>query len=247
VSRANAGEGDRRAGLPLLDRRPEQHPSLACFVDLVENEVAHRVSVREDDPRVVGGPCHGERPVPAPPERLRLTRREVDADGGDRRLLTRLDGEVRDVRRLVDVDEVRPAAGESVRERLGKSALDRYEVREVVLVPVRVDHHEDLPELREDVEEVSAEQLRVLERHRRREERLGHTPRVVHRVQAQVPAQVRAEDDPIAEELRLDEDARREERLDPLRPESGCQGLGHGHATQEATASSTASGMSKFA
>ena len=100
---------------------------------------------------------------------------------------------------------------------LRKPALERDEVRPVVLVAVVVDHHHDAPERGQDVERVAAEQLGILKRDLWREQRLRNAAGRVHRVQAQVPGEVRDEVEPVVGELGLDEDPSREERLDPLR------------------------------
>ena len=135
------------------------------------------------------------------------------------RLLARLDGEVRDLGLVVDL--ARDATGRPRTSRgasgSGKPPSIGIDVRDVVLVAVRVDHHEDPPERREDVEEVAADELRVLERDLRRQQRLRHAARRVHRVQAQMPREIRDERDSVVGELRLDEEARGEERLDAIR------------------------------
>ena len=172
---------------------------------------------------MVGCERRDHRPVRALPEGLGCARREIDAHRPRRRLLTGLDGEVRDLGRIVDVHEVGAAADERLgRERLGKATVERNRVRKVVLVPVGVDHHDDAAEAGEDVKQVTADELRVLERDLRRQERLGDASRRVHGVEAQVAGEVRGEGDAVARELRLDEQARSEERLDPVRSPPRC-------------------------
>ena len=142
----------------------------------------------------------------------------------------------------------RPPANTSAASGSGKPPVDRDQVRDVVLVSVRVDHHEDLAETGKHVEEVAAYELRVLERDLRWKERLRNATGRIHRIEAQVPGEIRDEEQAVVVELRLDEEARREERLDPIRsaPRSVRRNDRHRFA-QEATASRTSSGMSKFA
>ena len=184
---AEAAEWVRRVGIALLDRRPEDHR--ACSVhDFVEHDVAHGVAVDEHDPRVIRRPGGDVAAVRALPQRLRGACRQVDANRRHDGLLTRLDREERDLLVVVDLEEVRPARDEhGVVERYGEAACDRNQVRDVVLVPVRVEHHEDLPEGRKHVEELTADEVRVLQGDLRRKQRLRHAARGVHRVQAQVP------------------------------------------------------------
>ena len=116
---------------------------------------------------------------------------------------------------------MRTATGERLgSERLGKASVERDQVRLVVLVAVAVDHHDDLPEIRDDVERVPADELRVLERDPRRQQRLRDAAVDVHRVEAEVPGEVREERQRVVAELRLEEEPRREQRLDPLRRQS---------------------------
>ena len=62
-----------------------------------------------------------------------------------------------------------------------------------------------------------ADELRVLERDLRGQERLRHAAGDVHRVQAQVAGEVRDEDERLACQLRLDVEPGGEQRLDPAR------------------------------
>ena len=239
---AETGQRIVRFGVSLLDRRPVQHPALTA-VDLVEDDVPNRVPVNQDDSRVIRRPRRDERPVRALPEGLGGPARKIDADRGRERLLTRLDGEERRVRRVVDMDEMGPPGGELLGKGLRKAALDRDHVRDVVLVPVGVDHHQDLAKAREHVKEVAAHELRVLERDLRRKERLRNAAGRVHRVQAQVTGEVRDEHEAVVSKLRLDEEPCREERLDPIRsaPRSVRRNDRH-RSAQEATASRTVFG-----
>ncbi len=192
----------------LLDRGAVEHAALPPF-HLVEDDVADRVAVAQHDARVVRRPGCDERAVRAPPQRLCGTGRQVNAHRGDRGLLARLDREVRDALRVVDVQEVGATSAEHLRgKRLGEPAVDGNRVREVVLVPVRVDHHDDPPEPGRDAEEVASDELRVLQCDLRRQERLGHAARSVHRVEAQVTREIRDEGDAVLIQLRLDEEAR---------------------------------------
>ena len=236
-------------GIALLDRRPEEHPARARLVDLVEDDVAHRVAVGEHDAGVIRRPGHDETAVHALPERLDGASGQVDTNSRHDGLLARLDGQIGDLGHVVDVDQVRATGREHrICERVREAALDRKEVGHVVLVSVGVEHHQDLPEPRKNVEELSADELRILERDLRREQRLRHAARGVHRVQAQVSREVRNEGDAVVRELGLDEETRGQERLDPVRPTPRSVRRNDRHwPAYEATASSTASGMSKFA
>ena len=63
-----------------------------------------------------------------------------------------------------------------------------------------------------------------------------------------MPREVRDERDAVVRELRLDEEARRQERFDPLRSPLEFVRRDYRHKlAYETTASSTASGMSKLA
>ncbi len=90
-------------------------------------------------------------------------------------------------------------------------------MRHVVLVAVRVEHHDDALESRQDVEEMAADELRVLQSDLRRQERLGNAARGGHREETEVTREVRGERQAVAGELRLDEEPRRQQRLDPIR------------------------------
>ena len=177
-----------RLGIALLDGRPVEHLAAAGLVDLVEHDVAHRVAVDEGDARVVRSPRRHVRAVLALPDHLGGPRREVDTHRALHGLLPRLDREEGDLGVVVDLDQVRATTRERLgRQRLGKATLERDDVRHVVLVAVGVDHDEDQAEPGKDVEELAADEVRVLERHLRREQGLGHAAGGVHRVQAQVP------------------------------------------------------------
>ena len=178
-----------RLGIALLDRRPVEHLAGAGLVDLVEHDVAHRVAV--DEARRASGP-ESTPPRIAPywlsqitsaarVGRWTRTARSTDfsRDSTEKNAIsassstsTRCD---------------RPPANVSARQRLGEATVERDHVRHVVLVAVGVDHDEDQTEPGKDVEELAADELRVLERHLRREQGLGHAAGCVHRVQAQVP------------------------------------------------------------
>ena len=171
----------------LLDRGPVEHGAFAVRIDLVQHDVAHRVAVGEDHPRVVGRPRGDEGAVRALPELLALARRELHANRRDGGLDPRLDGEVRDLGVVVDVDEVRATPGERrLGERLRKASFEGDDVRHVVLVAVRVEQHDDLLESRQDVEEMAADELRVLQGDLRRQERLRNAARGGHREEAEV-------------------------------------------------------------
>ena len=107
VGRAEPTERIFLCGITLLDGRAVKHPAAPRIVDLVEHAVAHRVTVGEDDTRVVWSPRRHERAVRARPESLSRPGTQVNADRRDGRLLARLDREVRDLRLVVDVDHVR--------------------------------------------------------------------------------------------------------------------------------------------
>jgi len=157
-------------------------------------------------------------------EHSHAARAEIGAQPTDERRVTRLGREVGDPGRRVDVDEVRAERGERLfGNRLGEAAFERDEERPVVLVPVLVDHHDDPLEPGHDGERTPADELRVLERQLRRKERLRDTPGRVHREQAESPGEVRDEVEASVRELRLREDARREQRLDAVRG-AGRQG-----------------------
>ena len=96
-------------------------------------------------------------------------------------------------------------------------------VRLVVLVTVVIDQNDDPLELGQDVEEVPADELRVLERDLRGRERLRHAAGDVHRVQAQVAGKVETKTSDSPAQLRLDVESGGEQRLDPARaqPSSG--------------------------
>ena len=69
---------------------------------------------------------------------------------------------------------------------------------------------------------VALDQLGVLQRKLRGNQRLGDTAGGIHRVQAQVPGEVRDEVEAPVRKLRLEEEARREQRLDSI----GCHAFG---------------------
>ena len=93
----------------------------------------------------------------------------MDAHRCGRSFLPRLDREVRDSGAVVDVNEVGTAARKRLLgERLGEPSVERDDVRDVVLVSVRVDHHEDQPEAGKHVEELATDELGILQRHLRR-------------------------------------------------------------------------------
>ena len=204
--------------ISVLDRRAVKELPPTRAVGLVEDDVAHRVAVDVDDPRVIRSPGHDHGAVRALVERLGDSVGQVHAQRGNERLLPRFDGEVRRLRLVVDVREMRASAVKRLcRERLRETAFDGDHVRHVVLVPVRIDHHDDLPEPGQDVEQMSSDELRVLECSLRRQERLRDASVSLHRVEAQVAREVRDEVEPIRDELGLEEEPRGKQRLDPIR------------------------------
>ena len=86
VRRGDSGERILPVPVALVERRPVEHASRAGF-HLVEDDVAERVAVQEEDPRVVGRPSRGKGAVGALPQRVRLARLEIDANGEIDRLL----------------------------------------------------------------------------------------------------------------------------------------------------------------
>ena len=180
------------AFLSILQERSPEHRLLAGVrIALVENDVAGRVAVAEHGARVIAIPRDGVGAVHAFAERLHLAGREVDAQAGDLRLLARLRSGVSRRGLAVHVDEVRPHAAEGfLVQRLREASVERNDVGLVVLVAVLVEHEHDAIVLRQGVERVAAEQLRVLERDPGRKQRLGHAAPNVHPVQAEPAGKV---------------------------------------------------------
>lgn len=80
--------------------------------------------------------------------------------------------------------------------RLGKAASNGDEHGQVVLVPVVVDHHEDLSKAREKGEWATTYQVRILEGNVGRKEGLGHGAACIHGIKAQVSGEVGEEVNP---------------------------------------------------
>ncbi len=232
VRGAEAGQRIVTTLLALVHRRAVEHLARSVVVDLVQHDVSDRVSVSQHDARVIGRPREDERAVRALADGLDFAAVEVDPDRGHDRLLTRLHVEVRGRGLEVDVEEARPPPAESLfGQRLRETAFDRDDVGHVVLVPVVVDHQHDLPEPGQHVVRVALDQLGVLQRELRGNQRLGDAAGGVHRVQAQVPGEVRDEVEAPVRKLRLEKEARREQRLDPIGRHAfggvDCDGVGH--------------------
>ena len=194
------------AFLSILQERAPEHRLLArARIALVENDVAGRVAVAEHGARVIARPRDGVGAVHAFAERLHLAGREIDAQTGDLRLLARLRRGVSRRSLAVHVDKVRPPAAEGLLvQRLREASVERNDVGLVVLVTVLVEHEHDAVVIREGVERVAAEQLRVLERDSGRKQRLGHAAPHVHPVQAEPAGKVRDEVELVAGELRVE-------------------------------------------
>ena len=217
VRRADPGGGVLAPRLALVERRPVDDRA-PVVPRLVEHDVAGEVLVAEHDARVVAAECGRERAVRALVERLDRPGREVAAPRVDQRLRARLDREVGEPAVRVDLDQVRACVRKRLRrDRLGKAAVDRDEERLVVLVAVVVEHHDDAIERGQHAERLAADQLRVLERDLRRQQRLGDAARGVHRVEAEPAREVRDEVEPAVGQLWRDEEARREQRFDAIR------------------------------
>ena len=181
----------------------------------VQDVVAHGVDVDDRHPAVVPAEARHLAAVAARAERLEGAVVEPPPVGGEELLGARLRVQVDDPPLLVHLHAVAPVLRERRAERgLGEAAADRDDHRLVVLVPVPVDHHEDLPLLREDPVREPPDQLGVLQGKVRGQERLGDAPSLVHRVQAQAAGQVGDEVDPVAHPLGREEEAGREERVD---------------------------------
>ena len=175
---------------------------------------------------MVGRESDRKRAVRALCQRLDLAAREIAAQRGDQRLLTRLGREVRDPRGRIELEQVRAAMLEGVgRERLGEAAVERDDERPVVLVAVAVEHDDDPLEPRHHAKRLAHDELGVLERDLGRKQRLRHAARLVHRVEAEPAREVGQEVQPAPRQLRPNEKPRREQRLDPVRARaSGLEG-----------------------
>ena len=180
-----------------------EDPSAAVAVGLEEQRVAEEVLVEEHDARWSGVHASGIAPymlcarVSTSPE-SRLQRSALMMDSW------RDSAAVRNARVRIDADEVRASAVESIGGKgFGEPAVDRDEERLVVLVPIVVDHYEDPPEVGEHKERVALDQLRVLQRELRRQERFRNTALLVHRVHAEPAREVGEEVEPAVRQLRL--------------------------------------------
>ena len=217
VRGTEAGRRIVKTLLALVHRCAVEHLPRSAVVDLVQHDVSDRVSVSQHDARVIGRPREDERAIRALGDRLGFAGVEIETDGGHDRLLTRLHVEVGGRSLEVDVEEARPPSTESLfGQRLRETAFDWDDVGHVVLVPVAVDHQHDLPEPGQHAVRVALDQLGVLQRKLRGEQRLGDAAGGVHHVQAQVPGEVRDEVQPPVRKLRLEKEASREQRLDSI-------------------------------
>ncbi len=203
---------------PRLERLSEE--KRAAFLPramLVERRVAEGVEIGERDPRVIGARGQGIGAPHAFGEELDLPACEVGPVGATHGFGDGIGDEVDNPRLDVGAPEAHPLAGEPIAERrLREAACKRDPHRLVVLVAILVEHHQDQVEARKDVEREPFDQLRVLERDRRRQERFRHAaPRArIHRIEAQPAAQVAHEIEPPAGHPRREKEPGGEQRFD---------------------------------
>src|SRR6266516_2623113 len=226
------------ASLTFVERRAVDDRPAAPAVGLIEDDVIEQVLLGEHHPRVIAAPRDGKRPVRALAELLDLRAPQIATQAVDQRLLVRLGGEVRDRRIGIDDDQVRAETLEGICcERLREAAFERDHERLVVLVAVAIDHHDDLPEVGQHEERVTEDQLRILQRDLRRQERLWYAAVCIHREQAERTTEVGDEVEPAVRELGLEEKPGRQQRLDPI----GCPAL-EGYALGDHDGTLTARG-----
>jgi len=130
---------------------------------------------------------------------------------------------------------------------LWDAPVHRHKHRLIVLVSVVVEHEENLAELREHVIRVPSHQVRVVEDDVGRDERLWDAPAMVHRVEAEMAAEVAHEVQTFADDLRGDEESRRQECLDARRDDVVPDAWRHDDRTCESVESLNTLGRGRHA
>ncbi len=187
-------DGVRRNLFPLgafLQRFSVKQGKPFPFLPQIEDVISQRVAVQQDGLRVVG--VHpGNEGIPfAFAQLLQGSRIQPAAPGDTEGLGPGFGVQVDDVSFRIALRHMDAPSVEGIAEgRFRKPPIQGNEHGLVILIPVPVDHHQDLVQFRKNGVRLSPDQGRVLQGDVGGQEGFGYAPFFVHRVQAKATAQI---------------------------------------------------------